>query len=448
MSHIDHMSAYLSKQRHGTPRVLLVFSSPFGSAVGDTVVAANHWKFLRRALGKVKLTVWSTDSQVWQVLCGPEVECTPFLSHDVICSDFDLIIFDWVQVDKVLEGLLSRSKAVLLDIPPSENNCKYKLSDTPWIRVDLPPMMNRPRRLHEVYSSLGVNTDPETSDYSGISSSSGGYVYLNPYASSGAKCLDRLLLEGILESLPRAIHPFTIICPAIPKDVHSSDVQDYKALHNAIASAASEGLLQLLPQMGKRDYIKTVLSARLAIGSDTSTQHVASVRNIPSIACYPNNAGYRYYFWGSPGSNNLCFHTPSNTQHDQIRSLADLVVFLAGGVLQPQSHTSSSSVESLGNLFLSTCKGIAEREWNADEGERRLAEVVSQIRHAVPLRWTSHIIPEIEQIADEMCSRSRSMPEITDTVGLARLQDVNAVKVINSLLATLASSEEKSVPSL
>ena len=181
-----------------------------------------------------------------------------------------------------------------------------------------------------------------------------GFIYLNPYASSAIKCLGKQLLTELLDVLADTCASAVIFCPGIPGGIADAEKAFYEALNDCVTKAAIRRRVHRLPAMDKTQFLQTVRNASLVVGSDTSTQHVASMFGVASVACYPPGAGYRFYFWSSPGTTNLCVSAPDESDRAAVRSLAEFV-----GSLGPPLADGSTGAEQRASVV--TDRSISHR---------------------------------------------------------------------------------------
>jgi hypothetical protein len=432
MQPIDRIRQRLLNRDVRTVRVLLVFGGPLGHALGDTIIATNHYRFLKAALTNVRLTVWTADKETWHSICGDEVQCHPFLSERKIRSGFDLIILDWVSFDKNIENLFTGHSAHVISIPPGENGLRYRPPIGRVISMDLPPRVSHTRRLHQVYEALGVSaTSGESSTYLDQNRAKIAALYLNPYASSAEKCLDESLLRVLLCQLPTVFHDGRVLCPSIPLTVPVSDRKYYARLDTLIREAAQTGKVQRLDPMSRKAFISTVTSCSVVIGPDTSTQHIASLYGIPSIACYPHGSGFRYYRWGSPGRSSLCFQVPAARDKKGAANLGDLISHLVNKI--NNAHPEKRGNPKVALDFVQLCTAIAARQIRVDEGRRQVSKVLRRIRNGIRRPWRRFVLPELGQICREICERAKHSTGSPDEVSLTLLSDVYALKTLTIL---------------
>lgn len=430
MDHIGRLRQHIASRNVRVARVLLVFGGPLGHALGDTIIATNHYRFLKTAFHRVRLTVWTADTATWRTICGNEVRCNPFISKRQIHRSFDLIILDWVSFDSRVETLFSGEGTALISIPPGQNRVRYYLPRSRWTVLELPPRVNHSRRLHEVYGALGVTVESSVKTTRPVSKRPA--LYLNPYASSGEKCLDEALLALLLNRLPLRWKGGIVICPAVPKGVPASELPNYLRLDALVRAAARRRKVRRLKPMSRARYISTVSASRLVVGPDSSSQHIASVYGIPSIACYPIKSGYRYYRWGSPGRLSICLRTPNPHCRGGIASFAELIAHLAK-LINGVCCDGASNAEVSARTFVSLCKAVATRTIEVGEGQKRISDTLRNIRLQVPRSWRQFVLPELEQICHEICDHSTKVDSRSDEISAALLADIYALKTLRVL---------------
>jgi hypothetical protein len=434
MKPIDEIRAYL-RHRSATPRVLLICGGQFSNAVGDTVTFAYHYRFLSAAVGPVRVTVWTADTDLWTLLCGDEISCTPFFERGDVVDGHDLIIFDWVTVGDSVEALFRGSHSVLMEVGRAGAAMRYRLGSNPWRSIGLYPTANIVRRITQAYASLGV--DPELASVGSACTRRTNWatrdtrVYLNPYGSNPQKCMDERVLGGIIGAMSKSFwgKNVQVSCPSMPAQLPPGDSSTFTNLAAVVTRAANAGTVCQLHPMSVSQYVKHVSEMDLVIGPDTSSQHIANYYGVPSVTCYPSSSGYRFYFWGCPGPNNLCYRTPD---------------VYADGVLMDFGHFLSHLSECLLNAslvkdtppmlqcdqFMNLCSALCLRSLPATEGAKAIEDCITALESLVPPKWHSFIFPELRTIAGELCERAISSVSERDEVGLERMRDIYALKTI------------------
>lgn len=424
--------------RGRVPRALLLFARRRGNPVGDTAAAARNYACLRAAFGEIAMSVWSPDAALWSALCGTEVGYVPFPGGCVALDDVELIVADCVRLDAELTAALDASGAAVLDLAPGRD-FRWRLPRGAWHGLSLPPDVDWSRRLITVYGLLGAEiTDEQTLL---PPPRRGTRIYVNPYASTARKSFRPEFLREVLAQLADAPDAVAVVCPAAPESVEEADRDAYAALDACVRDAArSSARITVLPPMKVTEYVERIRAAGAVIGSDTSSQHVAALFGLPSIACYPPHARGSYY--RSPGWNNLCFTVPEPDRAAERRSLAALVVTLAcalvrGTVAGPRALPAATS------LF-DTLRAVARRNLDVARAQPMIDAALETLREALPAPWHPHALAEAHTLAAEIMERARSDLGAADTHGNVRLDQGTAGNVI----AVLAALRDASVAAL
>jgi hypothetical protein len=406
------------------PRALLLFARRRGNPVGDTAAAARNYACLRAAFGEFAMSVWNPDPALWSALCGTEVGYVPFPGDCVALHGVDLIVADCVQLDVELTAALDASGAAVLDLAPGRD-FRWRLPGGAWHMLSLPQEVDWSRRLIAVYGLLGAHiTDEQTLLPPG---SRGSGIYVNPYASTAAKSLHPVFLREVLAQLADTSDAVDVVCPAPPEDGEDCDRDAYAALDACVREAARRNArITALPPMRVTEYVERIRSAGAVIGSDTSSQHVAALYGVPSIACYPAHARGSYY--RSPGWNNVCFTVPEPNRPAEQRSLAALVVTLArafdhGTIAQPRTLPEAT------RLF-DTLRAVARRKLDVARAQPVADMVLNELRDALPAAWHPHALAEARALAAEIMERARIDFAAVDTHGNVRLDQGTAANVI------------------
>ncbi len=413
-------------------RVLLLFGGPFTNALGDTVLATRHYDQLLSLLPKAKLIVWTADRETWKTICGKDVRCTPFISRAQLKSA-DVIIFDWVRVEQCTERLIADSRALVIVIPNSTGDLRYRFPGEDWRTVKLEPMISHSQRITRAYAALGVMAGRRPPGGIKVTKSE-SVLFVNPYASSFSKCLQPMFLKPLLKSLPTICRDTPIVVPPVPESAPGWERPQYERLGELVTAAAKTTNLRVLSAMGRAEFISSVRSCSLVIGPDTSTQHIAYRYDIPSISCYPWDSGYRYYYWGCPGPNSLCLRMPNPQDSRANGSCARLVSELAARLLHSHRRFGDSMHGDDPFSLLRVYDALARRTMSLKRGKKVLHAELAKIASTIPEEWTPFVIPELEQIGNEICDRWSEDSGVIDTVGLARLSDVYGMKILSVLL--------------
>lgn len=438
MKHIDRIRNFVQRWRGGQqPRILLITGARFRNAVGDTVNFSYHVRYLASGLGPIQTTTWDSNGDVWRMLCGDEISSTPFLTRAQATGEHDLILFDWVTADESVERVLSGPRTVLLEFPhggslrnPHAGVLRYKLGDSRWVHLSTPTTMSHFRRLQVAYECLGLAATAQP--VKTPSNASRAPLYINPYASTAEKCLDPNLLDGLLSALA-ASRDRAIIAPSMPLRIPTDKRRDFKRLATIIEIAAERGVLKRLEPMSTAEYIETIRSSGMAIGSDTSTQHIAHYYGVPAISCYPHSAGYRYYFWGCPGPRNLCFSTPDAADLTNIGQLALLVSAIAPLIMaeEEQQQRPDLPLSIWANHYFETLRAVASGAVAATVAMRNSQAALIEARNSIPQQWQMFIIPELDLLANEICLRAkRRRKGRQDPLAVERLRDIYALKTM------------------
>lgn len=438
-SPIEEIKSYILGRVTDKPRVLAIVGNPFSNALGDTVNFAYHVKYLRAALGPIQTTIWTSDSAAWKSLCGSDVSCTPFLTEAEAVYSYDLVLFDWVAMGASAEELYSGSDAALLEFS-RPGWFRYRLGDRKWKLLYLPKTLNNSRRLQRIYQYLGLNIPAVKDSQDFISSANAsGPIYLNPYGSSASKCLDERCLKETINQMVRRFGPGRLICSSAPARLPPGEGAAFNSLAEIVSQAAQRGSVRQLAPMTVPEYITRIRTAALTIGSDTSTQHIANYYGVPSIACYPSAAGYRFYFWGCPGPRSLCLRTPDAGNDTRMKHFAALIVCLANGLLNNMPVGEPARVNCC-EQFVDICQAVANGSLSTMDGARELDRSLAEIRSCIPKRWNPFVLPELRQFAREVCVRADSHSHGgRDDLTLERLNDIYALKVVRLLMLTNGS---------
>jgi hypothetical protein len=430
---LEDIRTYFERAAITTRRVLLIAGARFTNAIGDTVNFAYHNRFLKEYFCGLDMTVWGSDGELWTALCGEGVSCNAFVTNEQALNRFDLVVFDWVTVDEPTDQLFRHSTAAIIEISRDGGRIRYRMPKCGWKTVHLPASMNNCHRVQQAYEHMGLSHLAISLSRSRVPvRPNTGTVYLNPYGSTAAKCLDANLLPATIEALFERFGPGAVVTPSMPQNVPDQEREAFVLRSDIVLTASSSGRLRLLEPMSKAQYIDAVRSSAVVIGSDTSTQHVSSWFGVPSIACYPHDAGYRYYFWGCPGPNNLCFNTPGGSELDLIIPFASLVALLAKRIATRDS-TLELPLPLTCQKYLDICHRVAEGTLDTinarPEIEAALAHLLDQ---DVVSKWAPFLMPELRRFAAELRARSKTANG-ADRPSLQRLQDVYAIKAIQML---------------
>ncbi len=205
----------------------------------------------------------------------------------------------------------------------------------------------------------------------------------------------------------------------------------YLRLDALIKDAVRNKKVQQLSPMNRTEYISRVKGSRLIIGPDTSSQHIASLYDIPCISCYPNKSSYKYYRWAPPGALSLCFHLPPENDEVKVAAFAELICSLAKII--NHDFEKDSPKEGLADDFIKICRAVASRTMSSQEGKVRISQTISKLNEFLPSSWRSFVIPELEQIGAEVCKRSTQTTNVTDKLGLLVISDIFALKTVSLL---------------
>jgi len=421
---INEIRSYISQRRSAPPRVLLVVGGRFKNAIGDTVNFAYHLRHLREAFGSICTTVWGADDSLWKALCSDSVSCRPFIGEDEAVNGFDLVVFDWVEVSESIESIYAKSEVALLDF--SRSWVRYRLGGSAWKQLTLPPASNHFRRLQMAYECLGITNMPLT-------------LHLQP-----TKSLDEEALESLIHALVGEFHPRRVVCPSPPQRVLAGQELAYQNLANVVSRAEHSLGIRVLKPLTVSEYIARVRTAAVVIGPDTSTQHIANYFGVPSIACYPPNAGFRFYYWGCPGPQNLCFRRPSPIQAVEVSEFASLVAYIARSLMTNKQNLQLE----LCDKYVESCRDIARGDVSPEHGATQIDEHLTEMRSIIPARWHCFIFPELQTLAQEVCAIARQASlNGHDTLSLERLNDIFALKTVRavSLMSSQISEEVANV---
>ena len=424
--------------RGRVPRALLLFARRRGNPVGDTAAAARNYACLRAAFGEIALSVWSPDAALWSALCGTEVGYVPFPGDCVPLDDVDVIVADCVRLDVESTAALDASGAAVLDLAPGRD-FRWRLPGGAWHGLSLPPDVDWSRRLIAVYGLLGARITDEQTLLPPPRRGTG--IYVNPYASTARKSLHPAFLRDVLAQFADAVDPVDVVCPASPDKVEAGDGDAYAALDACVRDAArSSARITVLPPMTVTEYVERIRAAGAVIGSDTSSQHVAALFGLPSIACYPPHARESYY--RSPGWNNLCFTVPEPDRAGEQRSLAALVVTLAcaferGTIAQPRTLPAAT-------VLFDTLRAVARRNLDVARAQPTIDAALETLRAALPAPWHAHALAEAQVLAAEIMERARTDFGAADTHGNVRLDQGTA----GNAIAVLAALRDASVTAL
>jgi hypothetical protein len=425
--------------RGRVPRALLLFARRRGNPVGDTAAAARNYACLRAAFGDIALSVWSPDRELWSALCGTDVGYVPFPGDCVPLDDVDLIVADCVPLDVELTAALDASGAAVLDLAPGRE-FRWRLPGGAWHGLSLPPDVDWSRRLIAVYRLLGVEITDEQTLLPPPRRGTG--VYVNPYASTVAKSLHPAFLREVLAQLAAAPDgvdvlggvraSVQVVCPSPPENVAERERSAIAALGACVREAAERSeRITVLPPLSVAEYVERIRSAGAVIGSDTSSQHVAALFGVPSIACYPSASRGSYY--RSPGWNNLCFTVPEPDRPMEVRSLAVLAATLATAfareaIAEPRTLPASTT------LF-DTLRAVARRELTVACAQPIADDALGALRGVLPAAWHAHALAEAEALAGDVFKNALADPATVDTHGNVRLDQGTAANVIAVLAA-------------
>jgi len=420
--------------RGRVPRALLLFARRRGNPVGDTAAAARNYACLRAAFGEIALSVWSPDPELWSALCGTEVGYVPFPGDCVQLDGVDLIVADCVRLDVELAAALDASGAAVLDLAPGRD-FRWRLPGEAWHTLSLPPDVDWSRRLIATYGLLGVRIADEQTLLPPPQRGTG--IYVNPYASTARKSLEPAFLREVLAQLADTPDAVGVVCPAPPAGVEAADRDAFAALDACVREAAHRSArITVLPAMSVTEYVERIRSAGAVIGSDTSSQHIAALFDVPSIACYPAYARGSYY--RSPGWNNICFTVPEPDRPAEVRSLAALVVTLArafagGSIARPRTLPAATT------LF-DTLRAVALRKLDVTRAQPVVDAALDALRDALPAAWHPHALAEAHAVTAEIMERARNGTTAPDLLGNVRLGQATAANAIAVLAALAADS--------
>jgi hypothetical protein len=379
----------------------------------------------------------------------------PFPGDCVALSGVDLIVADCVRLDVELTAALDASGAAVLDLAPGRD-FRWRLPGAAWHALSLPPDVDWSRRLIAVYRQLGVEITDEQTLLRPPRRGTG--VYINPYASTVAKSLHPAFLREVLAQLtgePGDVDVLdgergsgSAVCPSPPENVAESERDDIAALGACVREAGQRGgRITVLPAMRATEYVEHIRSAGAVIGSDTSSQHVAALFGVPSIACYPPHARGSYY--RSPGWNNVCFTVPEPDRPAEVRSLAALATTLAtafagGAIAEPRTLPAATT------LF-ATLRAVARRELAVARARPLIDGALDELRAALPAAWRAHALAEAEVLACHILANALAAPAAVDTHGNVRLDQGtagNAIAVLAALRDDSANGRAAGVTAL
>jgi len=175
------------------------------------------------------------------------------------------------------------------------------------------------------------------------------------------------------------------------------------------------------------------------VGADTSTQHIAALAGIPSIACYPADSGYMYYYWGHASPISLCFRVPAARQSRLSAGLAHLIAVLAMDLMESGTGRPPDRARNRQDLgqglreFSAACRAGALRQESCRKVRAHLCGALRSLEAGLRAAWRPHILPELRQVASEICARMAAAPSHIDEIALSRIPRINAVQILSRL---------------
>lgn len=215
-----------------------------------------------------------------------------------------------------------------------------------------------------------------------------------------------------------------------------------KSSNKRAAEIASFALEHFDPSLVKQDlslaaYAATLKNARLIIGVDSSSQHIAATFRVPVISIYRSSSKFNNYFYGHQFWPNFQFCLLE--KGESAESVADSVMFLAMGILRSHKPVRILSVRSLrlvwaAKLFRQSFKPDFDATTNTIAYENFKNEIESSLRKRAPA-LCDVMLNELKTLHTERnFIISRPSNDIAQLIIAERAKSLNVIR-----LAVLAS---------
>jgi hypothetical protein len=405
-------------------RVLIVFGNPLGNALGDTFIAVQHLRYWRDIEG-ARITVWTSAGEAW---CGEslDVHTQVFIGEDELV-EFDVIVFDWNNLGPDLRNALEKTRSTII-VWSSPNSCVRIRLNGAWAYHELPPNVNQPARIGEMYCALGWRLVVEAS--LGNMPANSPKLYFNPFGSTSRKCLPPALSGALLSRFQEHLPDVAVAIHVPVRNGNAEDMSYYDDIVKAFPDSLREAFLEREVD-SISDYIDDVKNAGIAVSCDTSTQHLAGLLNVPAIVLYP---GDMFWFYGWRWENSWCILFK---QPEMFEPLSELVCDLARRRfgkppvffhIEDRALFKARVEHYLGKLSSIQSEGIA------CASARELDLLVDEFSEVVPRRYLSFLLPELKcvnrELRDTKLWRLNGVETISKTT-----RNLNAVRILIELIS-------------
>jgi hypothetical protein len=394
----------LEHARGRAPRALVVFANPLGNSMGDTVIATQHIAFLRRIPG-IDISVWTTNGDVWRSIGGKDIRIYPAVGERELAFGFDLIVLDWINLGPDFWPILARSNAIVMSWENRNGNLRIRVPPGSFQEVDLPPTINHPARIGEMYAALGWSPIAMTS-LSPAGATDRTSLYFNPYASTAEKSLRPAIASELLVAMDGILPPTVPIqLGPRPRPLSFYESKAFDALEAAVRAAQTPRML-VPEEPGPVDkYVDAVRRAVCVVCPDTSTQHVAAVCRTPSIVLYAPRKGYNHYAygWQSAEAFNL-----QMVEDGTDGGLNDIVCRLTAALFQLPPHAGTRSFKRLAHALSELAaflRGAECVDFFDSRPQTQLRENIAKVEALLPNLWKPYLLPELQQVASELSTR-------------------------------------------
>jgi hypothetical protein len=310
-------------------RVLLCFGNPLGNAIGDTAMATQHISFLRGLNPASQITVWTSNSSLWKKLGDEDLICSSTVAS-ITSQRFDLCIFDWVSAGEDLLAVLRQQRIFSIVWPSWGTDPLLFSGKGEFEHFRLPVGVNQPARISQLYQGLNIG-QAICRGKSRLRSTR--KVVLQPFASIESKSIPPGAALTLAQDICRAFGEAAEVVVPLPPRQSSEKLLGLANTVKRLMEGDVSSNVRFADSLSLSDYIDLLAGAALVIGPDSSSQHIAARCAVPSIALYPQNSGYNYFFFGPQDGENLQLRFSGIPGE---KPLSTGVVFLASRLLNRQ----------------------------------------------------------------------------------------------------------------
>ena len=410
---LRYLRSRLAASDGGRTQTLYVFANPLGNAVGDTVIATQHVQFLL-GIPRNDLTVWTANSDIWRALAPGTARITSLISSDQLKA-FHIIFFDWVNAGPhLLEEVASCGALVLYW--KNRNDLEVLCRGEVFAKVSLPPTINHPERIQELYDALGWTKVTGLLEISREYERRSG-IYYNPYASTPNKSIGAdlacLLAETLVRVAPAGV-PIALGPPPCP--LSAQDAHGFNKINEAIQSNLATAKLRN-GRYSIQEYIDIVSTSYGVVCPDTSTQHVAAATRTPCIVLYAAGRAFNHYAFGWPGAESYAIAMyRSDGAKESVTTIVGLLLSCFCGIdlLEKENYSGLNlAINYLKDFFSEQ----AERPLFDERTRLRAASLLLTVSKQIPPKWSACLLPELQQVVSEICD-----PAVLDRINVISLR--------------------------